>query len=77
MQKVFIYSAPTCGYCQMAKEWFKENNIEYEEFDVSTDEAKRNELVEKTRQMAIPVIEINGETIVGFDKAKLSELLGV
>jgi len=61
----------------MAKEWFKENNIEYEEFDVSTDEAKRNELVEKTRQMAIPVIEINGETIVGFDKAKLSELLGV
>ncbi|MBU1178998.1 glutathione S-transferase N-terminal domain-containing protein [Patescibacteria group bacterium] len=77
MQKVIIYSTPTCGYCHVAKDWFKENNIEYEDFDVSQDEKKRNELVEKTGQMAVPVIVIGDETIIGFDKAKLSELLGI
>jgi len=61
----------------MAKDWFKEKGIEYEEFDVSIDEAKRNELIEKTGQMAVPVITIGDETIIGFDKAKISELLGV
>ena len=77
MQKVQIYSTPSCAYCVMAKDWFKEKGIEYEEFDVSVDEAKRNELIEKTGQMAVPVITIGDETIIGFDKAKISELLGV
>ncbi len=77
MKKVQIYSTPTCAYCVMAKEWFKENNIEFEEFDVSQDEKKRNELIEKTGQMAVPVIIVGEETIIGFDKAKLSELLEV
>ncbi|MBU1091314.1 glutathione S-transferase N-terminal domain-containing protein [Patescibacteria group bacterium] len=74
---VKIYSTPTCSYCHIAKDWFKENNIEYEEFDVSMDEEKRSELVEKTGQMAVPVIEIGDETIIGFDKNRLSELLGI
>lgn len=77
MPKVRIYSTPTCSYCHIAKDWFKENNIEYEEFDVSMDEEKRSELVEKTGQMAVPVIEIGDETIIGFDKNRLSELLGI
>jgi len=77
MPKVTIYSTPTCAYCIMAKEWFKENNIEYEEFDISQNEVKRNELVEKTGQMGVPVIEVGDETIIGFDKAKLSELLNI
>ncbi len=75
MQKVQIYSTPTCTYCVLAKEWFEKNSIEFEEFDVSQDEAKRNELIEKTGQMAVPVIMVDEETIIGFDKTKLSELL--
>jgi glutaredoxin-like YruB-family protein len=70
-----IYTTPTCAYCQMAKEWFKENNIEYEELDVSQDEEKRKNLIEKTGQMAVPVIEVGGQIVIGFDKTKLSELL--
>lgn len=77
MPKVKIYSTPTCTYCILAKQWFKENKIEYEEFDVAQDEAKRNELVEKTGQMAVPVIEIGSELVIGFDKEKLKELLGI
>jgi len=76
-KKVKIYSTPTCTYCIMAKDWFKQNKIDYEEIDVSQDEEKRNELIEKTGQMAVPVIEIGEERIIGFDKARLSELLGI
>ena len=75
MAKVKIYSTPTCAYCVMAKEWFRANNVEYEEYDVSYDEGRRNELVEKTGQMGVPVIEIDEEIVIGFDKKRLSELL--
>jgi len=77
VKKIKIYSTPTCTYCILAKQWFRENNIEFEEFDVSEDEAKRNELVEKTGQMAVPVFEIGNEMIIGFDKEKIEELLEV
>lgn len=75
MKKVTIYSTPTCTYCKMSKEFFAENKVEYTENDVSQDEAKRNEMVEKSGQMGVPVIDIEGEIIVGFDEAKLRELL--
>jgi len=61
----------------MAKEFFQTNNVEYGEFDVSTDEAKRNEMVEKSGQMGVPVIDIEGEIIVGFDEPKIKETLGL
>ncbi|MFC1756769.1 glutaredoxin family protein [Patescibacteria group bacterium] len=77
MQKIQVYSTPTCAYCVMVKDWLKEKNIEFEEFDVSVDEEKRNELIAKTGQLAVPVIIIGNDAVVGFDKAKLSELLGV
>lgn len=77
MKNVIIYSTPACMYCHMAKEWFKENNIDYTEHDISTDAQKRDEMIQKTGSMAVPVIEIEGETIVGFDKNKLSQLLGI
>lgn len=77
MKKVTIYSTPTCGYCKLAKEFFKENDIAYEEFDVSENEEKRNEMIEKSGQMGVPVIYVDDEMIIGFDKEKLSELLGV
>ena len=69
MPKVKIYSTPTCTYCILAKEWFKENNIEFEEVDVSQNEAEKNKLVEKTGQMAVPVIEVGEETFVAMCNA--------
>ena len=77
MKKVIIYTTPGCIYCQMAKEWFQEKGVEYEEYDVSVDTEKRDEMIEKTGQMAVPVIEIDGEIVIGFDKPRLSQLLGV
>ncbi|MDO8574506.1 MAG: glutaredoxin family protein [bacterium] len=77
MANVIIYSTPTCVYCKMAKAFFKENNISYTEKDVAADEASRNEMVEKSGQLGVPVIDIDGNTVVGFDKSKLSELLGI
>jgi glutaredoxin-like YruB-family protein len=82
MKKVTIYSTPTCVYCNSAKEFFKENNIAFENFNVAEDLAKRQEMIDKSGQMGVPVIFVedpSGQTemVVGFDKGRLSELLGV
>jgi len=77
MKKVEIYSTPSCTYCNAAKEFFKQNSIEYTNFDVATDLAKRQEMIEKSGQMGVPVIFIDGELVVGFDKDRISELLGI
>ena len=77
MKKVTIYSTPTCHFCHMAKDFFKEKGVEYEEFNVATDLTKRTEMVDKTGQMGVPVISIDGDYIVGFNKPKIAELLGV
>ena len=77
MAKVIIYTTPTCIYCQMTKKFFKDNNIVYEEKDVSTDEKARDEMIEKSGQLGVPMINIDGNIIIGFDKEKLSELLGI
>lgn len=84
-KKVTIYTTPTCKFCHAAKEFFDENSVEYTEHDVSTDPEKRQEMIEKSGQMGVPVIFIGGsadsseeaEMVVGFDKEKLSELLGI
>lgn len=77
MKKITIYSTPTCTYCNMAKDFFKENNVQYENIDVSVDEQKRNEMVERSGQMGVPVIDIEGEIIVGFNEPKIKETLGL
>lgn len=77
MKKVTIYSTPTCHYCHMAKEYFDQNGIKYEDFDVAADIEKRREMVEKTGQMGVPVIMIGNEAVIGFDQAMISQLLGV
>lgn len=77
MATVKIYSTPTCVYCQMAKKFFKEHNIEYVEFDVGADKTKADEMIKKTGQMGVPVIEIGEEIIIGFDKKRISKLLGI
>ncbi|MEK7103684.1 MAG: glutaredoxin domain-containing protein [Patescibacteria group bacterium] len=74
---VTIYSTPTCGYCKLAKAFFKENGVEYVEHDVSEDLKAQEEMIAKTNQMGVPVIDIDGEIIIGFDQERLSELLGV
>lgn len=77
MAKVTIYTTPSCGYCKMAKEFFQKNGVAYEEFNVAADMAKRNEMIEKSGQMGVPVIYIDDEMVIGFDKPRLAELLGL
>lgn len=77
MKNVTIYSTPTCHFCHMAKEYFKENNIAYTEHDVASDMAQRKEMVEKSGQMGVPVIIIGDNLIVGFNKPVISKLLGL
>jgi len=70
-----VFSAPGCPYCYTLKEFLKQNDIEFEDIDVSKDENALKEMVEKSGQMGVPVVEIDGEIVVGFDKEKISELL--
>lgn len=76
-KKVKIYSTPACPFCMMSKKFLKENNIDFEDINVSTDQAKAQEMVQKSGQMAVPVIDIDGEVIVGFDKEKIRKTLGL
>lgn len=75
MTKVLIYTTPACIYCQMAKEFFKEHNIAYEEKDVSVDDETREEMAAKSGQLGVPVIDIDGKIVVGFDESAIKELL--
>ena len=77
MADVTIYTTPTCVYCKAAKEFFRENNIEYEEKDVAKDEQARDAMVEKSGQLGVPVIDARGSIVVGFDEKKLLELLRI
>ncbi len=70
-----IYSTPTCHHCEMAKEYFKEHNISYEEYDVSNDENIQKEMINKSHQMAVPVIDIDGTIIIGFNRAEIDKAL--
>lgn len=77
MPKITIYTTPACVYCKMTKEFFKKNNVAYEEKDVAADAKAREEMVHKSGQLGVPVIEIDGNIVVGFNEEKLSELVGV
>jgi glutaredoxin-like YruB-family protein len=72
-----VFSTPFCIYCVSLKQFLKEHNIEFEEVDVSKDKVAQEEMIKKSGQMGVPVIEIDGEIIVGFDKNKISELLKI
>ncbi|HLC85990.1 MAG TPA: glutaredoxin family protein [Candidatus Nanoarchaeia archaeon] len=74
---VKIYSTPMCPYCKMTKEFLKENKIKYKEIDVSANEKAAQEMIKKSGQMGVPVTEINGKIIVGFDKQALKKALGM
>jgi glutaredoxin-like YruB-family protein len=72
---VKVYTTPTCPYCHMVKQFLKEHNVEFEEVDVSKDAKRAEELVKKSGQMGVPVTEIDGKIIVGFDKDALEEAI--
>ena len=74
---VTIYSTPTCHFCQMTKDFLKEKSISYSDFDVAHDLGKRQEMIQKSGQMGVPVIFIGNEMIIGFDKERIASTLGV
>lgn len=77
MSKVTIYTTPTCHFCDMAKKFFKENNVKYESVDVTKDPMKAQEMIEKSGQMGVPVIDVDGEIVIGFMKERLKKLLKI
>ena len=77
MKNVQIYSTTTCHFCHIAKDFFKENNIAYTEYDLAADLEKRKEMIEKSGQMGVPVIFIDNQLVLGFDKPKIEQLLGL
>lgn len=76
-KSVKIYSTPTCPWCVRVKQFMKENNIVFEDYDVGADQAKADEMVRISGQMGVPVLDIEGEIIVGFDKEKIKSSLGL
>ncbi len=76
-QKIRVFSTPTCPYCVTLKEFLKEKGFEFADIDVSQDQPALEEMVAKTKQMGVPVIDIDGTFIVGFDRDKIIKLLNI
>jgi glutaredoxin-like YruB-family protein len=74
---VTVYSTPTCPYCNMAKQYFKEKGIEFVDYNVAENPEKAEEMIKKSGQQGVPVIDINGKIIVGFNKAEIDKALGL
>ncbi|MEN9413400.1 MAG: hypothetical protein RLZZ342_487 [Candidatus Parcubacteria bacterium] len=74
---VTIYSTPTCHFCHMAKDFFEANHVAFTDYNVATDLDKRQEMMQKSGQMGVPVIDIGGQLIVGFDEPRIKELLAL
>ncbi len=76
-KNVKIYSTPTCPWCLRTKQFLKDNNIAFEDYDVSVDRTKADEMVQKSGQMGVPVLDIEGQIIVGFDRERIKQALGI
>lgn len=74
---VKIYSTPTCPWCIHTKQFLKDNNIAFEDVDVSSNQTAAEEMIQKTGQMGVPVLDIQGEIIIGFDKERIKAALGL
>lgn len=72
-----IYSTPTCHYCHLAKDLLTKHNISFQDINVATDINARKEMVEKTGQMGVPVIDVDGQVMVGFDENALKQVVGI
>ncbi len=76
-QSIKLYTTPSCVFCKMTKEFFAANKVAYQEFDVASDVQAREEMISKSGQFGVPVTDIDGQLVIGFDKARLTELLGI
>ena len=72
---VTIYTTPTCGYCKVAKDFFRTEHVPFTEYNVASDRRRADEMVRKSGQMGVPVIDVNGKVIVGFNKAEIERAL--
>ena len=77
MSKVTIYSTPSCVYCRMAKDFFAKNNVQYEEHNVASDMKAREEMVDISGQLGVPVIRVDDNVVIGFDQKTLEDLLSI
>ena len=75
--KVVVFSTPTCSYCNMAKSYFREKGIKFTDIDVSRDQAAARDMVRRSGQMGVPVIDIGGKIVVGFNRPQVNALLGI
>jgi len=76
-REVKVYSTPTCPYCRMTRKFLEENSVAYTDLNVADDKTARDEMISQSGQMGVPVIVIDGETVIGFDQATLKEKLGL
>jgi glutaredoxin 3 len=76
-KNIRVFSTPTCVYCIVLKKWLDEKKVSYDEVDVSQDEEAQKEMVQKTGQMGVPVIMIDEEVVVGFDKERIAKILNI
>lgn len=76
MPHILIYTTPSCVYCRMAKAYFEKVGVSYEEKDVASDHAAQEEMIKKSGQLGVPVIDIDGKIVIGFDKSAIAELIG-
>jgi len=74
---VKVYTTPTCPYCYTLKEFLKEHNIEFEDIDISKDEKVKDDIIKRSGAIGAPIIEVDGEIVVGFDKGKIVKLLEI
>ena len=74
---VTVYSTPTCPWCIRVKDFLKENNVEFKDVDVSADQTAAQEMVKKSGQMGVPVVDVDGSIVVGFDEMRLRQLLSI
>ena len=72
-----VYSTPTCPYCIRAKQFLKDSNVQFEDIDVSSNQEKAQEMIDKSGQMGVPVIDIEGEIIMGFDQGAIKKALNI
>lgn len=75
--RVIVFSTPTCTYCNMAKKYFRENGIRFKDVDVSRDATAARDMVRRSGQQGVPVIDIGGKIVVGFDRPKIEKMLGI
>lgn len=75
--RVIVFSTPSCTYCNSVKRYFRDKGIKYKDVDVSRDNAAARDMVRRSGQMGVPVIDIGGKVVVGFDRPKIDRLLGI